>query len=630
MIRKRSILPVLVFAVVVLLPNRGPLAETVALPLSLDTQLLRSMVIKTAYTDEGRTAVLAGDQGGCKEIVLSDPVYTIDGHRIHFQTKVFLRAGLSIGSTCIVPLSWEGYVSLTQVPVVNEHWVLSFRTIESAVYNQDHEPARVMGFFWDLIKIHVLEYLNQLAINLAPPVEDLRLFTRDLFPSELQERAHRMMDSLRPGKVDVRGETVTVDILVEVEETKRKVEEGHESVEQQEVEKFIAVWETWDAYFVKMITSLPRERLSGAEKELILAVLLEARHRFEDELLEPGQKTDFVRKEFITAWQRLSPIFRKRMSDDPARPLLDYLAFFTASDALVALDTIGPGLGIEISRAGLIHLARLISGKEVSDLPYEFMVDEDLRRILGLGDPLPFTEPSMNEEFLEVDPQEFSPREKERFISVKNFFVATAWAKDDPGQAFRDRITPWLVPKGDKQPYLKRVRTLLNETSARVFPKTDLDEGLTAFFHLLVLSTAWQETCFRQFVIEGNKATYLRSYNRTSVGIMQINERVWRGIYDLNHLRWDIAYNASAGCEILAIYLKKYALPELQEMGSEKRSDREILARLAYAVYCGGPSQLQSSVNRLMKGSPNAIDKLFLEKYRWVARDQWGKIEVCL
>jgi len=629
MIKKRNILAVFVFACFLLF-SRSVLAETVALPLSLDSQLLRSMIIKAAYTDEGRTAVLAGHRGGCKSIVLSGPRYVIRDNSLVFETKVFIQAGFSIGETCILPTSWEGYVALTQVPVIDDRWVLSFRTIESEVYNQDHEPARVMAFFWNLIKSHVFEYLDQITIDLAPPVEDLRLFTREVFPAALQESAQRILDSFRPGKVQTREETITVEILAEVSQEKREEIFDEEVLEQEAVDRFISTWETWDAYFVQMITALPREELNAGERELILDVLLDARHSFEDKLLESGGKADFIRKQFIEAWGRLSPIFRKRMSDDPARPVLDYLAFFTASDALVALDKAGHGLGIEISRNGLIHLARLISSKDITDLPYEFVVDEDLRSILGLGDPVPFTGPSFDGESIEIDPEEFKPGENAWLLCVKGFFLAMAWAETDPGQAFRDRITPWLVPKGDVMIYLNKVKLLLNEVSTRVFSKTDLDRGLSEFYNLFVLSTAWQETCFRQFVMKGGKATYLRSYNHTSVGIMQINERVWRGIYDLNHLRWDIVYNATAGCEILSLYLKKYGLPDLEMTGSGTVSDQETLARVVYAVYSGGPSHLRKWKDALNKGRPGATDKLFLEKYRWVCSGQWEEIGRCL
>ena len=76
-------------------------------------------------------------------------------------------------------------------------------------------------------------------------------------------------------------------------------------------------------------------------------------------------------------------------------------------------------------------------------------------------------------------------------------------------------------------------------------------------FPKVVLATAWQESCMRQFLIKKKKIVYLRSSNGSSVGVMQINERVWREIYDIDRLRWNIRYNARAGCEILDLYVTK-------------------------------------------------------------------------
>ncbi len=70
---------------------------------------------------------------------------------------------------------------------------------------------------------------------------------------------------------------------------------------------------------------------------------------------------------------------------------------------------------------------------------------------------------------------------------------------------------------------------------------------------------------------------------------MQINVRVWRGIYRPENLRWNIQYNARAGVEILALFLQR------------AREDRRQLA-----------------------------DWLFKEKFRWVEEGQWDRLGVCL
>jgi len=120
---------------------------------------------------------------------------------------------------------------------------------------------------------------------------------------------------------------------------------------------------------------------------------------------------------------------------------------------------------------------------------------------------------------------------------------------------------------------------------------------------------------------------YLLSYNNTSVGLMQVNERVWRGLYNLQRLRWDISYNAAAGSEIAALYLRKYAL---RDKNIVKSLDRSTLAGLVYAMYNGGPGQYHGFLQRYKKRKMLTSDKLFSEKYSWVVSNQWDKMTQCL
>src|SRR3954463_355389 len=64
---------------------------------------------------------------------------------------------------------------------------------------------------------------------------------------------------------------------------------------------------------------------------------------------------------------------------------------------------------------------------------------------------------------------------------------------------------------------------------------------------------------------------------------MQVNQKVWRGFYEVERLRWDTAYNVRAGSQILARYVKDYAIPY-----AEKAGDPNAIPRAAYAVYNGG------------------------------------------
>ena len=59
-------------------------------------------------------------------------------------------------------------------------------------------------------------------------------------------------------------------------------------------------------------------------------------------------------------------------------------------------------------------------------------------------------------------------------------------------------------------------------------------------------SRAWKESCWRHYLGAGPPPEVIRSAVG-AVGMMQINGRVWRGVYDLALLESDVRYNVDAG-----------------------------------------------------------------------------------
>jgi soluble lytic murein transglycosylase-like protein len=112
-------------------------------------------------------------------------------------------------------------------------------------------------------------------------------------------------------------------------------------------------------------------------------------------------------------------------------------------------------------------------------------------------------------------------------------------------------------------------------------------------------------------VMVGPRIRWLES-STGDIGLMQVNKHVWRGFYDLERLRWDVLYNAGAGCEILAQMMRFAAA------ASPKYDPVPIaghLARSAYAAYNGGPG----ACNRWRRHEPPAlkqIDDSLWDKYR--------------
>jgi soluble lytic murein transglycosylase-like protein len=174
---------------------------------------------------------------------------------------------------------------------------------------------------------------------------------------------------------------------------------------------------------------------------------------------------------------------------------------------------------------------------------------------------------------------------------------------------------------------LSKVHQILQNATEETLSKNLPPSKYHSLYRLLVLATAWQESCWRQLEKKRGKVTYLLSYNQTSVGLMQINERVWRGLYQRDSLRWDIRYNARAGTEILNRYMKDYAITRMEAQGL---TDETVLARAVYAMYNAGPDELQRFVKRYRSNSPHDIDRLFKEKYEMTQKGDFEKIALCL
>jgi hypothetical protein len=641
-ISKNNIITIFMFLFSVFFQGNA-CSKTVTLPLSIDYQLLKTLFIRNAYTDENQTKLLINENMGCLKIIISEPCFKEKDPTLVFETRVSVRAGIYMMKKCLMPVEWDGYIVFTQSPVVDDKWSLSFDTIDSTLYDLDRKPARLAGMAWGFVKADVYDYLENISIDIAPPLFDLKSFLNLLFSPDVQPGVTDMLNSMRPGDVLTTPDALQICILTEIKvsETEEKDEEILKGpISGEEIKEFINLWETWDAFLVHAITSLFNEPLSEEEKSIILSAELETRHRFVDELTKGGAEKDFVRDQFISVWNQLCPIFRSHLSDSQNQSLLGYLGFFNAIDALSVLDKLGPTLGIEISRNGLIRLARLLAAGESVDLIYQYDVNEKLRTVLGL-DPLPETmSQALDGEELEIElrnTSSFFPLSQISGVLLKAgiwewiFSPSRVYAADNSSIRI-DEIKKWLLTGQGLDSYLKDVKDLIIKTSASTLGKSDIDEKYHRLYDIIVLATGWQESCYRQFIIDRKKGkiTYLRSYNGTSVGLMQINERVWRGLYDRHHLRWNIEYNVIAGCEILELYLKRYALKRLDRMKPETRVDDDTLAQLVYSMYNGGPGQFHEFLKRKKTGKLYTSDKLFLEKYTWVKTDQFQNVSKCL
>lgn len=599
-------------------------AKQVTIPISLDYQLLKALLIKSSYTDAGATAQLLNEGDGCIALILSEPDFSGAEEVVHFSSQVYLHAGTPIGSNCLMPYQWEGAIKVAQIPRLNsETWELNFETVDTKIYSSDGTPLEGFNLVWDQMMPLINSYVQGFSISLAPPVDDLKNFILPLFTPEAQVEAQTLLQSIRPGDITVESQGLTATVIANAVKMKTaELTEPPEMLTEAELESFVELWETWDSLLIYLVSLLSEQSLSEPERNVLIDLILDTRYEFVTRINDHSAERDFVRDQFVEGWQQLSPIFRNYFLHNPTGTSLGYLSFITAADALMVLDELGPTFGIEVSRNGLIRLARILGG-ETLELNYSPDVNRALQMLFEVEPDQQPKEPEQKPPSSGAWPADEPPL-KGLIGQVADYLFPSACAATLPGLS---EIKAWQVPKTEVAEYLARVRDLLEFASTSLVIRRNIPAPLQEVYHTLVPAVAWQESCFRQFVVADNKLTYLLSYNKSSVGIMQVNERVWRGIYDLQRLRWDIKYNAGAGSEIIDLYLQKYAL---QKSGPTILSDKQTLAQMVYAMYNGGPKQHRKFLDRKKKGTLYKSDTLFKEKYEWVRTNSWNNVEKCL
>ena len=606
-----------------------------SIPANLDYPTLTRLLEHFMYTDPGKRVIVLNELRGCNYIELWSPELGPEGHLLRLGSRIRVQAGVPWMGNCRGPEAWEGFIEVLGEPSLDSDWNLKFRTVDSRLFNSDREETTVNKIIWELIKTHVHQYLDDACVGFAPPLAEMKEFVPLMVNEESRDRVKAWFNTLRPGTLEVAPGGLRASILIDVESLPKNAPIlPTEPLTREEMEAFVRLWETWDAFLVYEIHGFTALSLTDREKKDLLDLLLDMRYQFVEAMTKGDRGKDLVREQFVRAWRTAAPILRRHLAQQDAPTLLNHLTFLSAADALEALDSLGPALGIEISGDGLRRLARLLNRSGLMpSLVYRYTVDDDLRRLMGLEQPPDVSSPPDSEDLQEQEHS--SPAAFFRRWLGFSWVTSSAWASDGEysERASADRridveeLTRWLVPDTNKKEYLERVRNVLTQAAEDTIEKSPLDPEHHDLFRILIPATAWQESCWRQFTVGDRKIRVLRSYNGSSVGLMQINERVWRGIYDQHHLRWNIWYNARAGCQILALYLGRYVLDKV-DPDDPKNSD--FAARAVYAVYNGGPRQFSKFVARSKNERFYLSDRLFWEKFEQIRSGEWENVKDCL
>lgn len=627
-------------------------AREVDFPMQLDHAFVRQRVVEYLFDGPEESTQVLREGSGCNEVVLSHPKLSGRDGLLHLVADFDATLGAGIGDWCLNATQRKGVLDAgLEAELHPKLPIIEFRVVQSDIYDQDG-ARRFTGALWDWMRSQVHPHLETLRIDLHRPVTELKTFVPALFPGGDLARVQHLIDSISLADVGVGAEGITLRVRLDVPEPAPAPEAAPEpepALTQEELARWEAAWQSWDGFLTFLVKHSSREGGDELRSEL-RDVFLAARYDIARILrsTEP-REPDPVRPLFLETWERLAPILRRLTTRLPGESALHYLSLIAAADLFQAAQQLGPEYGVELSTDGLRRMARMIEPAPFTDpTAYDESVDTELRELFGFGPPL--QAPTEEEEMapaLEADPGASrsvpeplpappvpppAPSAPESPTPAEPPLPQSFWDRPDRleialvgGAVSQRSLERWIPTLAELGEYLPRVRELLRATSLRTQRAKVLPERYSALFRHLVLATAWQESCWRQFVNKGGKRHPLTS-SVGAVGIMQVNVHVWRGFYDVTSLRNGTKYNAEAGSEILHHYLVEYAIARHED---RVRKNVDDLARASYSAYNAGPRRLDR-YRRTVKGKTgHRIDAEFWAKYQQIKKGNELAVRSC-
>lgn len=543
------------------------------------------------------------DDAGCRRLQTGAPQLEARGGELHFVATVEAALGAEVLGKCVQPLAWLGMADVVLEPYVDEDWQLRFRLGATELSDADGTRAPVLSAIWELVRHLLVPRLESFSFDLDAPRAEIRALVRSAAPV-----LETVLAGLRLGEPVAGERGVVVPLLLELPADLPAPPVPPPVATEAEDAAVLAArrqaGERIDAFLVFVVKQAGLDLEDPELRAALFSLLLQSRYRLLAILdgSAPETEGDPVRVLLREDWERLRGILLEAEQRGlGGGALLRYVSFLNAGDVLLALDAAAPELGVWISAEGLRRLALgLRPGYPGDPLEYGYDVDFELRRLFGFPDEPPLPPP-------------LPEQEPDRSGGLMDWLVRPARAAapaPDP-VTLLGRHLERRVPGIDELPvYRAEMAGLLRLVGERELQDAALAPGAAAVYRALLPATALIESCWRQYVREGGKVTFIAS-PVGSVGLMQVNTRVWRGLYDVERLRWEVAYNARAGAQILLRYLRDPGLKVAQRSG-----DAAHLPRATYAAYNAGPGGATRFLARDGSVKAGAVDRRLWRLYQ--------------
>lgn len=582
-------------------------AAQLEVPLGIESGVVAHAAAAHLGLDRSGRALLARDD--CNTVELRDLDISPASTGLVASLAVQAEAGMVPFGRCLGLGSWSGRLVVDLAPgLAADGRAIDFHPRRVELRRPDGSPGLLTAPARLLAEQLVLPRLEAVSIDLRDSLGGIELLIAGLrSPKAAGERP----PGVKLARLETTSRGLQAVLVLEVAPVPVATPVPVPALGGEELAQWQRVEDELDGFLTAVIANLASRAEDADLRIELLGVLLDSRLAIARALSGRDGKgsPDPVRELFVEAWERLRPHAAQLARGMPAEEAaLELAAFIAGADAIHALDTLGPEFGLEISRDGLRRLARILLAEEApaAFTPLSLKVDHRLRGLFRLepAGPGPVDSPTGH-------------------ADLWNWLVPAARAAGPgPAEALRT-MTPSIAGLDE---YLETVAALLEaETRRHLDNDSRFPEEYRAMIDPLIRATAWKETCWRHYLDNANPPSVIRS-EVGAVGMMQINVRVWRGLYDMHRLESDVAYNVAAGIAILEHYFVDYAMRrgEHQQPGGA-----ENLPRATYAAYNGGPGQMARYRKDSTPGRLRAIDEAFWRHYEQMEKESWPDVSSC-
>ncbi|MBI5461790.1 MAG: lytic transglycosylase domain-containing protein [Gammaproteobacteria bacterium] len=602
-------------------------AAELTLPLRLPVTVLQESLQDTLGIKDPAPAEIFR-QGDCRFIQLEGLKLETDGGRLHVKTHTTLKFGPNWFGSCYGAIDWRGTAQFELEPYITPEHLLRYRLRDTQLIDEQGNKSLAAGLVWKLVARIMQPRLEAFQIDLRPPRSEVTSVLHNFATPSQVEELDRILASARTTTLTVAKHELSVPLVLDIPDHYLAQPDVADTATEtpltaEELASFERTSQAWDAFLVYIIRNLGLDIVDDDIRIRLLEILLNSRYQITAILSGEAEETsaDPTRALFVTTWNDLHTLIMDAGDRGQLHGrLLSYLSFLTAGDALFLLDTTAPGLGMEISENGLRRLARAMRPLDKADpLQYDWNLDPFLQDLFDLDQPqTPAPAPPVSPE----TPTPQSLRWLDLLIPVAQA-EAAPHTTPDAAQQLSDQLHEWIPQPEEMDTYRAVVNALLDNVRQRETPTTRISVAEAEIFRHLVPATAMIESCWRQYARENGAVTYVRSPSG-SIGMMQINPRVWRGIFDIQRLKNDTGYNVYAGTRILLRYLRLYARPIAARTGTPTD-----LARASYAAYNAGPRAAGRFLRAHRKSRIRQIDEKFWNLYQAINAGGTVDLQAC-